>query len=120
MTTKQRADLLAKLGYGGNNENPYEIIEWMNVRKSTDIVCLPIPNYKWEYVIVFLGKPRKDDGKLNVIYGERKYSGKKNALFAGIDFALSSMDEAYREMDEMSDEEKKARYEEAKKIFYGE
>lgn len=120
MTTKQRADLLAKLCYGGNKENPYEIIEWLNKREHVDIVYLPVPNYKWEYVVVFLGEPRKDDGKLNVIFSERKYSGKQKALFAGIDFALSSMDEAYRRMDEMSDEEKKARYEEAKKIFYGE
>lgn len=120
MTTKQRADLLDKLYYGGNKENPYEIIEWLNNRESVDIVYLPIPNYKWEYVVVFLGKPRKDDGKLNVIFSERKYSGKKKALFAGIDLTLSYLIEAYKRMAELSDEEKNALYKEAKKNFYGE
>lgn len=120
MTTKQRAALLAKLGYGGNNENPYEIIEWLNERQSIDIVCLPIKNYKWNYAIVFLGKPRKDDGKLNVIYGERKYSDKRKALFAGIDFISQEFFEASKRLATMSDEEKKAIYEEAKKIIYGE
>lgn len=120
MTTKKRADLLAKLGYGGNKENPYEIIEWMNKRESFDVVCLPIPNYKWGYVIVFLGEPRKDDGKLNGIFSERKYSGKRKALFAGIDLTLTYLLEAYKRMDAMNDEEKNALYEESKKRFYGE
>jgi hypothetical protein len=93
MTTKQRADLLAKLGYGGNKENPYEIIEWINKSERFDIVALPRPSYKWQYMVVILGNADKKCGKLklDVFCAPRYHSDKRRCLFAGIDSLITTL-----------------------------
>lgn len=114
MTTKQRADLLAKLGYGGNNENPYEIIEWLNRGQRFDIVALPRPHYKWQYMIAVLGMPDEECGKINVVYAPRYHSDKRRALFAGIDFLLKSLYDANLQVAKMSEEERDKELESAR------
>lgn len=106
MTTKQRAALLAKLGYGGNKDNPYEIIEWINKSERFDIVALPRPFYKWQYMVAMLGNANKEYGKLNVFYAPRYHSDKRRCLFAGIDFLLKSLYDANLQVAKMSEEER--------------
>lgn len=114
MTQKQRADLLAKLGYGGNKENPYEIIEWINKSERFDIVALPRPFYKWQYMVVMLGNADKECGRLNVFYAPRYHSDKRRALFAGIDFLLKSLYDANLQVKAMSEEERDKQLESAR------
>lgn len=106
MTTKQRAALLAKLGYGGNKDNPYEIIEWINKSERFDIVALPRPFYKWQYMVVMLGNADKECGKLNVFYAPRYHSDKRRCLFAGIDSLIDPVWNAQVEVAKMSEEER--------------
>lgn len=116
MTTKQRADLLAKLGYGGNNENPYEIIEWINKSAHFDIVALPRPSYKWQYMVVMLGNADKGCGKLklDVFYAPRYHSDKRRCLFAGIDSLIDPICYAKKKVAAMSKEERDKVIEEAR------
>lgn len=106
MTIKQRSDLLAKLGYGGNKENPYEIIEWINKSERFDIVALPRPSYKWQYMVVMLGNADKGCGKLNVFYAPRYHSDKRRCLFAGIDSLIDPVWYAQKKVAAMSKEER--------------
>ena len=89
---KKVRDQLSKLGYEGEMNYP-AVSRWL-LDKHYYVMPMPMPYYRWEVGVVILGKPNKQDLKLNRCSVGDHYHSVDAALRAGVEFVVKSLDHA--------------------------
>lgn len=105
ITKKKVKGWLDAIGYIG--EMTYEDVRrWLMGIKGYYVMPFPRPYYKWEVMVVILGKPNTQDGKLNMAFLDGKYNSYDEALIGGVEQVLLTLVEAKKEADSHDGDDK--------------
>ena len=105
ITKKKVKSWLDIVGYNYPGEATYESVHrWLLFFKRYYVMLCPRPYYKWEVMVVILGKPNTQDGKLNMAFLDGKYNSYDEALIGGVEQVLQTLVEAQKEAAEHADD----------------
>ena len=90
---KKVRDQLSKLGYDGELNYP-AVAQWLMDEHDYYIMPMPQPYWRWEVGVVILGKPNKQDLKLNRCSIKESVRSLDAAVRAGVEFVVNSLDNA--------------------------
>ena len=106
ITKKKVKGWLDVVGYNYPGELTYESVHrWLMFFKKYYVMPFPRPYYKWEVMVIILGKPNTQDGKLNMVFLDGKYNSYDEALIGGVEQVLLTLVEAKKDADSHAGDE---------------